>query len=71
MEKIASMNLEEDVYKHFQENMVPKILSLQATHSGSVTDVQVLSIDKVGEEIVDACQSLHIFEVSIYMLLQL
>ena len=51
--------------------MVPKILSLQATHSGSVTDVQVLSIDKVGEEIVDACQDLHIFEVSVYMLLQL
>lgn len=65
------MNLEEDVYKHFQENMVPKILSLQATHYGSVTDVQVLSIDKVGEEIVDACQDLHIFEVSVYMLLQL
>lgn len=65
------MNLEEDVYKHFQENMVPKILSLQATHSRSVTDVQVLSIDKVGEEIVDACQDLHIFEVSVYMLLQL
>jgi hypothetical protein len=71
--RIAHMeNLMVDVFKHFQMNVVPNILLLQAQdnstgvsgdqHYSSENKVQTL--DDLGEELVKSCEGLDVYQVS-------
>lgn len=68
----------DDIFKHFKEKMVPNILLLQAqenpTHGISVnqqqsSDSTVQSLDELGKELVQGCEGLDAYQVSIKILL--
>lgn len=70
MAKAATMDIDEELFKHFQQKMAPIIVDLQAggacnsSASGPSTSLpNVKSLDELGLEIVQCCKSLSIYQV--------
>lgn len=71
MTKAAGIDIEEDLYDHFQKNMVPVIINHQASkvRGPSVCIPHLKSLDVVGMEIVQCCEGLDIYQVYMHALL--
>lgn len=67
--KAAGMDIEEELFKHFQQKMAPIIVNLQAGDASnsaigpSASLPSVKSLDELGSEIVKCCEGLNIYQV--------